>query len=66
MAMRFMMRSLLADFGIEVGTQVKGALEDSVDVFSDFSAARAFDFFAFYPLDEFDRFDYKINPSTSI
>eukprot|EP00971_Amphidinium_carterae_P124492 2466204-Amphidinium_carterae.1 len=34
--------SLLADFGIEVGTQDRGALEDSVEIFSDSSAARVF------------------------
>eukprot|EP00971_Amphidinium_carterae_P042181 828772-Amphidinium_carterae.1 len=36
------MRSLLADFGIEVGTLLRGAEQEGVEVFSDSSAARAF------------------------
>eukprot|EP00971_Amphidinium_carterae_P312727 6215448-Amphidinium_carterae.3 len=43
MAMGFLMKSLLADFGIAaVGTLVKGAVQEGVEVFSDSSAARAF------------------------
>eukprot|EP00971_Amphidinium_carterae_P037420 735870-Amphidinium_carterae.1 len=42
MSMGFLMKSLLADFGIAVGTLVKGALQEGVEVFSDSSAARVF------------------------
>eukprot|EP00971_Amphidinium_carterae_P081534 1613074-Amphidinium_carterae.1 len=42
MSMGFMMKSLLADFGIAVGTLVKGEVQEGVEVFSDSSAARAF------------------------
>eukprot|EP00971_Amphidinium_carterae_P163496 3242060-Amphidinium_carterae.1 len=42
MAMGFLMKSLLADFGIAVGTLIKGAVQEGVEVRSDPSAARAF------------------------
>eukprot|EP00971_Amphidinium_carterae_P350128 6491397-Amphidinium_carterae.2 len=43
MAMGFLMKSVLADFGIAVGTLVRGSVQDGVEVFfSNSSAARAF------------------------
>eukprot|EP00971_Amphidinium_carterae_P197465 3918966-Amphidinium_carterae.1 len=42
MAMGFLMKSLLADFGLAVGALVKGEVQEGVEVFSDSSAARAF------------------------
>eukprot|EP00971_Amphidinium_carterae_P349043 6490815-Amphidinium_carterae.2 len=41
MAMGCLMKSLLADFGIEVGTLVRGAMQEGVEVFSDSSAVVA-------------------------
>eukprot|EP00971_Amphidinium_carterae_P302869 6017877-Amphidinium_carterae.3 len=38
MSMDFLMKSLLADFGIAVGTLVKGELQEGVEVFSDSSS----------------------------
>eukprot|EP00971_Amphidinium_carterae_P073836 1460022-Amphidinium_carterae.1 len=42
MAMGFLMKSLLADFGLAVRALVKGAVQEGVEVFSVSSAARAF------------------------
>eukprot|EP00971_Amphidinium_carterae_P091398 1809486-Amphidinium_carterae.1 len=42
MSMGFSMKSLLADFGITVGTLVKESMKEGIEIFSDSSAARAF------------------------
>eukprot|EP00971_Amphidinium_carterae_P030006 590169-Amphidinium_carterae.1 len=41
MAMGFSMKSLLADFGIVVGTLVKESMKEGIEIFSDSSATFA-------------------------